>query len=109
MKPIKKTLVHPKISLPLDSNPNIITYASLFQGIKAYYNQNNIKVEYKEMILNYTFKIYEEYVLKNNKAYKNKFELFKEIINQRHLEFGKLLNTLEDKDKDLICKIFKMK
>lgn len=63
----------------------------------------------KEAILNYTFHIYEEYFVKNNTGVKCKFEAFKDIINARHLEFGKLLNSLSDKDKDFICKVFKMK
>jgi hypothetical protein len=70
---------------------------------------NTTSLQDKETILNYTFKIYEEYMLKNNALYKCKYEAFKEIINARHIEFGKLLNSLSDKDKDFICKVFKMK
>jgi hypothetical protein len=108
LKPIKKTLVHPKINNPTPDK-NTINFAEMFNVIKMYYNQSKISLSDKELILNYTFKIYEEFGIKNNENYRIKYELFKEIINQRHLEFGKLLDTLKDEDKDLICKIFKMK
>jgi hypothetical protein len=85
------------------------TFEELFVNIKTYYYQPTATIAEKELILNYTFKIYEEYMIKGNIAYQAKFRTFESIIKERHLEFGKLLNTLDDQDKDMICKIFRMK
>lgn len=107
--PLEKTLVHPKIIPPTGSPFKFVTFSELFICIRNLYDLQTTDPKDKELILNYTFRIYEEYFIKSNATIKCKFEAFKDIINARHLEFGKLLDSLSDTDKDFICKVFKMK
>lgn len=75
-------LGHPLV-VKVDSkqvNHQVVTFEELFANIKNYYYQPTATNAEKELILNYTFNIYEAFMIKGNAAYQAKYRTFEPII-----------------------------